>query len=288
MPVIMAGGGVDSTTLLFDVAKHPRKYGVNPKEKVIAITTDYGQSNARVCIAGTKACIASDPEVARKVNYIVQKVQLPGQGDKGMMLKGYVPPMPSEDILKGRWNFGLDESFTDKSWKEFLECDWVDGRMVASLFYATVHATANGFKQIFSGSQFDKCEQAWLDPKENVSLYTDQGEAFHHQFADCMNSGGVREDRKIKIRTPFHEWSMDKESIARLAIKLSVPTEKTYSCYYLPACGYCPQCLRLYFLSQRVGIKLRKAPYANKPFVDEWVRQGSIETVDPAVAWKDF
>jgi 7-cyano-7-deazaguanine synthase len=110
---------------------------------------------------------------------------------------------------------------------------YVPGRNIIFLSFALSYAEAVKAKSIFIGAHI-----------QDYSGYPDCRPEFYRAFSKVISTGtktGV-EHRKIKIETPLIRKT--KAQIIRLAVRLGVPLELTWSCYQggsVP-CGRCDSC----------------------------------------------
>ncbi len=110
---------------------------------------------------------------------------------------------------------------------------YVPARNIIFLSFAASYAEAIGAKHIFIGAN-----------AVDYSGYPDCRPAFIKSFQSMLAQGlkaGV-EGKGIKVETPL--IYLTKTQIVRLALKLKVPVEKTWSCYQGGAkpCGVCDSC----------------------------------------------
>ena len=110
---------------------------------------------------------------------------------------------------------------------------YVPARNIIFLSFAASYAEAIGAKVIFIGAN-----------AVDYSGYPDCRPAFFNAYAQVLTRGlkaGV-EGKGIKVETPLIH--LTKSQIVRLALKLRVPVEKTWSCYQggSKPCGLCDSC----------------------------------------------
>jgi 7-cyano-7-deazaguanine synthase len=110
---------------------------------------------------------------------------------------------------------------------------YVPARNIIFLSFAASYAEAIGAKVIFIGAN-----------AVDYSGYPDCRPDFFKAYAQVLAKGlktGV-EGKGIKVQTPLIRLA--KAEIVRLAIKLGVPVDKTWSCYQGGAkpCGVCDSC----------------------------------------------
>lgn len=218
---VMVTGGIDSTTLLY--METLLKEGVKP----IPITVDYGQ-------------VAFDKQV-EMLNFHIKELGLPDliiikiqyhdwQKRQGLFTPGFTPTEenPLEDWDKLRY-----ENF------------FVEGRNMIMMAYVMAYCSAHKIDELLTGYLYG--EEEW-NKRRTYKLMTGDNSP---QFVDMMNLlSTVGFSHQIRIRAPFYEKRMSKKDVVNMGQHLGVDYNKTYSCYFIPACGVCDNCL----LRKELGI----------------------------------
>ena len=112
---------------------------------------------------------------------------------------------------------------------------YVPGRNIIFLSYAVSYAETIGAYEIFIGAN-----------QIDYSGYPDCRSSFLKSFCDAINKGtknGSAGGKRIKIEAPL--INKTKADIIRMAFKLKVPLEYTWSCYKggVTPCGRCDSCI---------------------------------------------
>lgn len=207
---ILCTGGIDSTILLCKYAKY----------KPIPITVNYGQ------YAFTKQ--------VELLQYHIKKLKLPDlvtidvhlhdwQKTGGLFTPGYIPNEnnPLED-----WD--------DLRYQDFF----VEGRNMLMVGYALAYCSSKKIDTLYAGYLYGKEE--WQN-RRSYKLMTGDNSP---QFVDMMNLlAGVGLSHQVRFQAPFYEARMDKAAVIELGKTLGINFAYTYSCYFVPACGICDNCL---------------------------------------------
>ena len=129
------------------------------------------------------------------------------------------------------------KKFTD------IPSTYVPARNIIFLSFALSYAEAVGAEAIFIGANV-------ID----YSGYPDCRPEFFRAFEKVIRTGTRK--NKIKIKAPL--LKMSKVQILKLARKLNVPVEKTWSCYAggRAPCGVCDACI----IRQKAERKAAKIP----------------------------
>ena len=163
--------------------------------------------------------------VAKSVSvaYRVLRIKLPWQGSSLLDKKRKLP--------------ANRKKFTD------IPSTYVPARNIIFLSFALSYAEAVGAEAIFIGANV-------ID----YSGYPDCRPEFFRAFEKVIRTGTRK--NKIKIKAPL--LKMSKVQILKLARKLNVPVEKTWSCYAggRAPCGVCDACI----IRQKAERKAAKIP----------------------------
>lgn len=226
MGVLVASGGIDSTVLMYKLAKEGKLAEV--------VFCDYGQASRRRQIDLLKY----HTEVVG-VPLFIQKIPYP----KYLMRKevsepGFTP--------KAKATMERMISLKESEARDFLvdEHVYLDGRNTLFLLFSALRATYLKVPCVYTGFQHDSvmwegdnAEKAWGDTSQNYVS------ALNLLFEESLL-------QSVKVVCPFYDTKMDKESIVKLGRRLNVNLNKTYSCDFYPACGRCVTCSQ----ALRVGI----------------------------------
>lgn len=246
MPILFFSGGIDSTTLAFDLARHPYRYGVSVTDdtKLVLMhackhtTTDDALAKNKGLCELTKAIedVATyDVELA-----FVEDPLIPADRQK-------VPTGGVQALNPSVFRYGPD---------------------IATLPYTP------GWMSWMAAIAMNKCSG------ETDQVYNPQQVFFAHQmngpcweaydsgtygnfdatleFYENLNTQAKLCGEIIKYRVPFMENRMDKAMIVQTALELEVPLEKTSSCIegWMKNCGQCVQCVSRYVTFNSLGVKL--------------------------------
>ncbi len=198
--VVLHSGGLDSSTLLYDI----RRY----HDKVHPLTINYGQRHEKETVNAYKIAIAAG---------MGHEWKLVDLSSLTAFLHGSALTSPDIPVSHGLYD--------DASMKSTV----VPNRNMIFLSIAVGFAQSIGAKYV----------------------YTAVHSGDHLIYADCRpefiyavsNAAVLGTDNKVAIAAPY--VYKDKTYIARLARKLAVPIEDTWSCYEGKSlhCGRCGTCV---------------------------------------------
>jgi len=226
LAVVLLSGGLDSAT----AAACAKRDGFD----VLALTVVYGQRHARE--------LTSARAVARALGAREHKVvEAPLDRFGGSALTD-----PRIKVPRGRNTSSMSRS---------IPATYVPARNTVFLALAAAYAEARGARAIYIGAN-----------AIDYSGYPDCRPEFLRAFERALARGtktGV-EGRPIRIKAPL--LRKDKASIVRLAARLKVPIQRTWSCYLggRVACGTCDSCL-LRLKGFREAGKTDPVVYAARP-----------------------
>ena len=206
----MATGGIDSTVLL-----HMFKDS-NPTP----ISVDYGH------VAFAKQVEMLEHHIKTLSINPLQIIKISfgeWQKTKGLFTPNYTPNenKPLEDWDKLRY-------------QDFF----IEGRNMIMLAYALAYCSANKIDELLVGYLYG--EEEW-EKRRTYKLMTGDNSP---QFVDMMNLlSNVGLSHQVRIRAPFYERHWSKKDVIAKGKELGVNFEKTYSCYFIPECGVCDNCL---------------------------------------------
>ncbi len=203
--VILLSGGLDSTTLLFDLRR--RVEG----SRLHALTFRYGQTHARETECAAAQARAAGVAVHRVVDLPGFAALVAGASD----LTGPPAGIPALDRLAAA---DLDQPPT-----------YVPHRNLVLLSLAAAYAEAHGLAEVFYAAQaqdrygYWDCTAAFLD-RLNAVL------ALNRRVA-------------VAVRAPF--LALPKRAIVALGLRLGVDYGRTWTCYRggERPCGECPSCV---------------------------------------------
>lgn len=215
--LLLASGGIDSTVLMYALAKKKYLKGV--------VFCDYGQKTAAHCrrIVEWHAKRLKLPVYVERVH--VPKVVQHGI-TPGVFKEGFKPP--------NRGKFPTFKRTADLEKYRLSEWSWIDGRNTLFVLYAAIRASVLGETRIYTAFQFD--EDQWED-ETPIDTSPEYVAALNNLFCE----GAFL--REMEVEAPFLDDELNKEEIVELGRKLKVDLTKTYSCEFWPACGTCNQCL---------------------------------------------
>ncbi len=197
-------------------------YAKSKGYKCFALIFDYGQRHKRE--------LRSAAAVAKRASlpYHVLRIQLPWKGSSLLDKTLQIPSSKSPSTTLG----------TSK-----IPNTYVPARNTIFLSFALSYAEAVGAGAIFIGAN-----------AIDFSGYPDCRPSFYKAFQKVVKEGTKK--KKIKILTPL--INKTKAQIIKLALKLKVPLELTWSCYKggKKPCGVCDSC------------KLRQKGFAALGFIE--------------------
>lgn len=207
---VMATGGMDSTTLLY-MYKHL---------KPIPITVDYGQ-------------VAFDKQV-EMIQYHIDKLGLPPlviikidfhewQKAQGLFTSGYIP---KEEAPLKDWDKLRYEDF------------FIEGRNMIMVAYVLAYCSTYAIDELLAGYLYG--EEEW-QKRRTYKLMTGDNSP---QFVDMINlMSTMGFSHQVRFRAPYYEQRLSKQEVSEIGSKLGVDWVKTYTCYFIPPCGKCDNCL---------------------------------------------
>jgi 7-cyano-7-deazaguanine synthase in queuosine biosynthesis len=209
----MATGGMDSTTLLYDLCHR----GYRP----VILTVDYGHCAfpKQMELLQYHAHNLGDlPIHTIEIKYHDWQVR-----GEGLFTPGYVC---NEENPLGEWNrLRYEETF-------------IEGRNMIMVAYALSFCSAHNIDELYAGYLYG--EEEW-ENRRTYKLMTGDNSP---QFVDMMNLlTNVGLSHQVRIRAPFYERKWSKKDVYEYGKKVGVDFDKTYSCYFIPACGKCDNCL---------------------------------------------
>lgn len=209
---VMATGGMDSTTLIYSLVEQ----GKFPQ----VLTVDYGH------VAFSKQIEMLEFHIAKLRLFPIKVIKIafpPWQCRPGLFEENYIPS--ENDCL---------EDWDQLRYQDFF----IEGRNMIMLAYGIAYCSAHKIDQLFTGYLYG--EKEWSN-RRTYKLMTGDNSP---QFVDAINimtSYGF--SHQVRVRAPFYEQLLSKKDVYVMGKRLGVDFDKTYSCYFIPACGKCDNCL---------------------------------------------
>ncbi len=246
MPILLFSGGIDSTTLAFDIAKNPHRYGIAGGGSLLGaewptlllVTHGTGEGKFGEDIAwlvsilkqsGVKLDIAHEWVNSSGVLRPYPPSRMPAHGHSSLhpYASGY-----KSDILSLPYTSGLH------TWLAAVCTNWVD------TYDGILGSSEFSNPKVFFGFQWDGPIWEVYDDGRNTPTDTTP------QFIDALNvlSKAAGGPTPVEFCAPFLHNRMDRRMIVELARDLEVPLHATSSCAHGWGvnCGKCHQCLIRY------------------------------------------
>jgi len=222
--LLVASGGIDSTTLMYELARQG--------DLAMVMLFDYGQASRQRQIE----CVTYH---AKEVGAPLQVMQIPWptqiRGSGHIFRVGAAPQ-------------GLDDAYdavkmTHAEYQKYLYDRWnfLEGRNIVFHSYACAWAIATGLKVVYNAFQFDAPEWESVGHRTNARMGNDTSGAWVRAFNQLATNDGF--SKPVKVVSPYLEQQAVKLDIVGRARRLDVNLEMTHSCEFFPACGVCHQCL---------------------------------------------
>jgi len=207
---IMATGGMDSTVLLYE----------NQDKRPAVLTVDYGQvafsKQLEMLDYHTKKLGLGPPQVI-KVYFQDWQCQ------PGLFTPGY---KPNENNPLQNWD--------DLRYKDFF----VEGRNLIMVAYVLAYCSVNKIDELLAGYLYS--EEEW-EHRDSYKLLTGDNSP---QFVDMINLiSQLGFSHRVRFRAPYYERRWSKKDVYDYGLTLGVDFNMTYSCYFVPPCGVCDNCL---------------------------------------------
>lgn len=237
MPLVFFSGGIDSTTLAWDVARFPERYGVRASKNADLVLFSYTHD-----VEETKRNLLPlvDRLQSESQLYVIHRVEecplYPFDNDK--------PPkdMPEHPLLSDR-----PQDINSMPYTNGLHM-WL-ASWAANLLYNCPESKQPNEEQAFFGFQYDT---------EEWAVY-DSGKMRHNdtspEFVAALNDAALYGFMRVTFRAPWMENRMNREMIVRHAKRIGVPLDMTSSCIrgWKADCGRCCQCKRRNRILRKVG-----------------------------------
>jgi hypothetical protein len=230
MPLVYFSGGIDSTTLAWDLATRPHRYGIADRNSRLVLLTSTGGKLA------TKAkqldSLVTDIHRASVGGVDLQVIHNPLQGDEPEdTYQGGMQTIHPENAGE----YGPDYDAFPYSpgltmWLVAMGCN-VMSQMSRPPF---------GKQKAFFGFMLDGV--LWNQYDKGGHRTTDTSV----DYVRAINKAISISDNTMEVRAPFLDHRMDKSMIVKLAQEIGVPLTKTSSCIrgWKVDCGICGQCIR--------------------------------------------
>lgn len=241
MTILCFSGGIDSTTLAFDLAKHPYRYG-------ISVTNDTKLILMNACSVGTKdkkGLYTLAKAIKGIARYDVELCFIEDTLTHADMKKVPIGGVQTLNQTVYRYEPDIATIPYTPGWMA-----WMAAVAMNKCFYCTDQVYNP--QQVFFAHQMNG--PCWEAADSNTYGNFDST----LEFYENLNIQAKLCSERVKYRVPFMENRMDKAMIVQLALELQVPLEKTSSCIagWMKNCGCCVQCLTRYSTFSSLGIKL--------------------------------
>jgi 7-cyano-7-deazaguanine synthase len=229
MALLFFSGGIDSSTLAFDIAQHPWRYGVRGSEKLFLLTSTPGDVRTKkrqlqplVAALGEKSTLDIDHQLVScpLASEVQEDVAVGGmQILNSVQCADYDPDQAALPYSPGLtlWLASMAVSVL----MEEKEPPW-------------------GYKQAFFGFMGDGSYWKALEEGEIRSHDTSP------DFLGKLNVAVEASGEPVLFRAPYFDGRLDKAMIVRLGLEVGVPFGLTSSCIlgWGKNCGLCNQCIR--------------------------------------------
>jgi len=210
---ILCSGGIDSTVLIHEAVKEEK---IRPQLIIIgyeeaAFQTQYEK------LKRTANILDLSIEILNLKYFDWQK-------KKGLFTPNYIPE--EKDPLKN-WNELRYENF------------FIEGRNLIMLAYSIAYCSAHQIDELRVGYIYSPEE--WRN-RRSYKLITGDNSPHFVDMINLLTLTGF--SHQIRVRAPFYERRWGKDDTIKKAIHLNIDIERdTYSCYFVPACQKCDNCL---------------------------------------------
>ena len=228
MPLLFWSGGLDSTTLAFDIAKHPWRYGIEiGKGSPSLVLVTYGVDKKK-------------RTGMRKLWDTLPNVKEPGW--LGLEWTEIAVPFPKEEVVRRTWSTahplatGVDaEHMPFTPGLHLFLASYAVNRLRQEADQLRGHEKA----QAFFGFQYNAPEWDRFDSGELPDNDTSP------DFIAALNAVVEASGESVVFKAPFLDKRMTKPMIGQMAAEIGVPVSATSSCIYgwNEDCGTCPQCM---------------------------------------------
>ncbi len=215
--VIMATGGMDSTVLLYKAKAEQRAGRIG---NISIITVNYGQAvfQIQVDMIGIHTDLLNLPGAK------IISIDFPEWQGKSNLFSGNAP----------------DEENPLEDWDQLRYANaFVEGRNMIMVAYAMAFASSIKAHELWAGYLY--AENEWLK-RRSYKLMTGDNSP---QFVDAINiMASMGFSHQVRFRAPFYESGVSKQDVYDIGRDdYGIDFKHTYSCYYMPSCGKCDNCL---------------------------------------------
>lgn len=235
MALVFFSGGIDSTTLAFDVARHPYRYGVTGDEELHLVTMGEGKKRKL-----RKLTAALEKVSALPVRHHAFDCPLPSVALKPL-------PKGGAQILHAPLSSGYAPDNESLPHTPGM-ITWLAMMGVGVLSQTPEHPW--GPRKAFFGFFFDgPVWRQWDEGEYNANDTSPEYLATLNEL--CSDSAD-----DVEFRAPFFDARMDKVMIVQLAQEIGVPLLETSSCSdgWKVDCGRCGQCIRRSVVFRELGV----------------------------------
>lgn len=221
--VVLLSGGLDSATNLYQAH--------NETKIVLALTFNYGQRAVNKEISSAKQ-LTNHLSVPHRV------IEIPWVKDFGKSSL-----IDSKGVIPQGTEVGIDDY--EKSLQTAARV-WVPNRNGILLNIAAGYAEALGAEMVIPGFNI-----------EEAQTFPDNTEAFLQSLTNSFSFSTAN-----KVRAHCYTTAMNKTEIVALGIKLGLPFELLWPCYFSEEkwCGQCESCLRFYRALDQNGLLSKLKP----------------------------
>jgi 7-cyano-7-deazaguanine synthase in queuosine biosynthesis len=216
--VLLASGGIDSSVLMFQLAREKALDSV--------ILCDYGQASADKQWGAVSGFARRLGVPARR-----EAINWPNHArGRGYIFEDGKYPVPMQDAYE-------PVQMTPEEYQVYLDEKWdfIQGRNIVFLAYAGAWALSRRIGIVYTAFQFDAPEWGM------GVLWSDTSPGFVDAFNAVSAAGGF--SKRLEVRAPYLDERLTKQEIVRKGWNLRVPLYSTHSCEFYPACKSCHQCL---------------------------------------------
>jgi hypothetical protein len=245
MPILFFSGGIDSTTLAFDLAKHPYRYGVSVTDDTRLTLMHASRNLFTESTPKHKGLYELHSAIEAVATYAVELIFVE---DPLVSAERKKPPSGGIQTLNPslyRYSPDLAAIPYTPGWMAWMAA------IASNSCFERTDQVYNPQQVFFAHQMNGPCWEAY-----DSGTYGNFDSTL--EFYENLNTQAKLCSENVKYRVPFMENRMDKAMVVQLALELEVPLEKTSSCVegWMKNCGQCVQCLARYATFNSLGIKL--------------------------------